>query len=90
MFSFFFLRIFFLKDGHGVFDLLALGAIPFFGVVAQWLAWRLRVPSIVVLLLFGILLGPVFGFIEPDNLLGPVLFPIVSLSVAFILFESQQ
>jgi NhaP-type Na+/H+ or K+/H+ antiporter len=40
-----------------------------------------------LLLLFGFIAGPVTGFLEPDQLLGPVLFPIVSLAVALILFE---
>lgn len=57
------------------------------GMVAQWLAWRTQVPSIIALLLTGILLGPVLEVIDPDELLGETLFPLVSLSVALILFE---
>ena len=57
------------------------------GMVAQWLAWRAQVPSIIALLLAGLLLGPVAGVIDPDELLGGTLFPLVSLSVAIILFE---
>ena len=57
------------------------------GMVAQWLAWRAQVPSIIALLLAGLLLGPVTGVIDPDELLGGTLFPLVSLSVAIILFE---
>lgn len=57
------------------------------GISAQVLADFLRVPSIVFLLLFGILLGPSgFGFLHPA-LLGSGLEVIVSLSVALILFE---
>ncbi len=70
---------------HGV--LLALAGIVVLGIVAQWLAWRLRFPSILLLLLFGLLAGPVTGFIHPDELLGDLLLPVVSLSVALILFE---
>jgi len=29
------------------------------GVCARWLAWRLHVPSILILLLFGFVAGPV-------------------------------
>lgn len=59
----------------------------FAGISAQVLADYLKVPSIVFLLLFGILLGPSgFGFIHVD-LLGSGLEVIVSLSVAIILFE---
>ena len=57
------------------------------GIAAQWLAWRLHMPSILILLLFGFALGPVTGLLEPNTLLGDLLFPIVSISVAIILFE---
>jgi NhaP-type Na+/H+ or K+/H+ antiporter len=57
------------------------------GMVAQWISWRLQIPSIIALLLAGLLLGPVTGVIDPDELLGDTLFPLVSLSVALILFE---
>jgi NhaP-type Na+/H+ or K+/H+ antiporter len=67
--------------------LIGLAGILILGVGAQWLAWRLRIPSILLLLLFGFIAGPVTGFLEPDQLLGLVLFPIVSLAVALILFE---
>lgn len=57
------------------------------GMVAQWLAWRTQIPSIIALLVAGLVLGPVTGLINPDELLGDELFPLVSLSVALILFE---
>lgn len=57
------------------------------GIGAQVLADFLKVPSIVFLLLFGILLGSDgIGILHP-NLLGTGLEVIVSLSVALILFE---
>ncbi len=57
------------------------------GITAQVLSDYLKVPSIVFLLLFGILLGPDgFGWLNP-HLLGNGLEVIVSLSVALILFE---
>jgi NhaP-type Na+/H+ or K+/H+ antiporter len=62
---------------------LILGA----GMLAQWLAWRTQTPSIIALLLAGLLLGPVTGIVNPDDLLGGTLFPLVSLAVAVILFE---
>ncbi|MEZ4598871.1 MAG: sodium:proton antiporter [Syntrophotaleaceae bacterium] len=55
--------------------------------LCQWLAWRSRLPAIIFLLTAGILLGPVFRLLNPDQLLGNLLFPFVSLSVAVILFE---
>ncbi|MCP3289883.1 cation:proton antiporter, partial [Aeromonas hydrophila] len=66
---------------------LSLAGIALVSVLAQWLAWSLRVPAILFLLLTGLLLGPVSGLLDPDALLGDLLFPLVSLSVAIILFE---
>ena len=34
------------------------------GLASQWLAWRLRVPAIVVLIATGIVLGPVTGVVD--------------------------
>jgi NhaP-type Na+/H+ or K+/H+ antiporter len=66
---------------------IGLALIVTLGISAQWLAWRLRLPSILVLLIFGFIAGPVLGLLDPDEILGEWLFPIVSLSVAIILFE---
>ncbi len=57
------------------------------GVGAQWLAWRYRVPAIVLLALSGLFAGPVFGWINPSEDIGPLLRPIIGLCVAVILFE---
>ncbi len=67
--------------------LIQLAAIIVIGILGQWIGWRIHLPAILLLLLFGILAGPVTGFIQPDHVLGDLLFPIVSLSVALILFE---
>ncbi|MGY3942057.1 cation:proton antiporter [Aeromonas tecta] len=66
---------------------LSLAGIALISLLAQWLAWSLRVPAILFLLLSGLLLGPMTGVLDPDALLGELLFPLVSLSVAIILFE---
>lgn len=66
---------------------LSLAGIALVSVLAQWLAWSLRVPAILFLLLTGLTLGPVSGLLDPDALLGDLLFPLVSLSVAIILFR---
>ena len=66
---------------------LSVASIPILGILSQWLSWRLRIPSILLLLIVGFLSGPVFGFIDPDPLFGEFLFPFVSLSVAIILFD---
>ncbi len=67
--------------------LIGLAGIVVIGIAAQWLSWRLRLPAIFLLLLAGFVAGGVTGWIDPDELLGAALFPIVSLSVAIILFE---
>ena len=69
--------------------LLSLAAIIVMGLGAQWLAWRLKLPSILFLLAAGFVAGQAgLGFIDPQALFGEkLLFPIVSLSVAIILFE---
>jgi NhaP-type Na+/H+ or K+/H+ antiporter len=67
--------------------LIQLTLVAVVGLGAQLLAWHLRLPSILLLLLSGFLLGPVLGLITPDALLGETLFPLVSLSVGLILFE---
>lgn len=59
------------------------------GGVCQWLGWRLRLPAILFLLCTGIVLGPVAGVLNPDKLLGDLLFPFVSMGVAIVLFEGS-
>ena len=67
--------------------LASLSAVVILGIAAQWLGWRTRIPSILVLLVFGVVAGPLLGWINPGALLGPLLYPVVSLAVAVILFE---
>lgn len=69
--------------------LFALGGIGAAALACQWLAWRVRLPAILFLLLSGILAGPILGLLDPQQLFGPLLFPLVSLSVALILFEGS-
>jgi len=63
--------------------------IAILGLISQWTAWRLRLPAILFLLLTGILFGPFLGIINPDELFGDLLFPLVSTCVALILFEGS-
>lgn len=67
--------------------ILGLAIIVILGIAAQWLAWRFKIPAILLLLIFGFVAGPVTGMIHPDELFGELLFPFVSVSVAIILFE---
>ena len=71
-----------------------LAVVPLLGMLAQLVAWWIRVPSILLLLGFGVVLG---FWMNPDEILfeisdneslGPkIVFPLVSLAVAVILFE---
>jgi len=65
----------------------ALAGIGTLGILCQWIAWRVNLPAILFLLITGIAVGPVTGWIRPDDLFGDMLFPMVSLAVAVILFE---
>lgn len=68
-------------------ELLLIAIILALGITCQWLAWRLQIPSILLLLATGFVLGPIADILHPQELLGNLFFPIVSLSVAVILFE---
>ena len=61
------------------------------GIFSQWLASRIKWPSIVVMAIVGLLVGPIFGLANPKEALGPEAFSsIVSLAVAIILFEGSS
>jgi len=68
---------------------LTLALIALIAFACQWLAWRVKLPAILFLLAAGIVLGPVSGVLQPDALFGDLLFPLISLSVAIILFEGS-
>jgi len=66
-----------------------LASIGVLSLFCQWLAWRVRMPAILFLLAGGIASGPVLGFLNPKDVFGDLLFPMVSLAVAIILFEGS-
>lgn len=81
--------------------MLELASIVILGIVAQWVAWRLKLPSILPLILIGLLVGPVSTLFTANGakLIEPIwngsngLFPgdglyyFVSLAISIILFE---
>ena len=85
------------SSGHAIGITLAM--IFVLGVGAQWLAWKIKIPSILLLLLMGILAGPVARTalagtsfeqfaINPDTLFNSdVLLAAVGLAVGLILYE---
>jgi len=81
--------------------MVELAGIIVLGIIAQWVAWRMKLPAILPLIIIGLLVGPFSTFYTADGtkLIEPVwngsmgLFPgemiyyIVSLSISIILFE---
>ena len=67
---------------------VTLAIILTLGVGGQWLANRLRIPGVLLLLTSGILVGPVFNIIDPVEDFGTkTLFPTVSIAVGLLLYE---
>ncbi|MFD0991990.1 cation:proton antiporter [Tenacibaculum geojense] len=82
--------------------MVELAGIIILGILAQWVAWRLKLPAILPLILIGLLVGPIASqyFTEDGSkLIEPIwngkkgLFPgeglyyFVSLAISIILFE---
>ena len=67
---------------------VGLVSIAALGGAAQWLGWRLRLPAILLLLIFGMLAGPDgIGLVPTDAMFGELLLPLVAIAVAILLFE---
>ncbi|MEK5040053.1 cation:proton antiporter [Sporosarcina sp. FSL K6-3457] len=69
-----------------LFDLMLVVLI---GILSQWVAWRFRMPAIVVMSVAGLLVGPIFGLINPKESMGELFSPIITFAVAIILFEGS-
>ena len=82
--------------------MIELAGIIILGIVAQWVAWKFKIPAILPLLLIGLLVGPIAAeFLSEDGgkWIEPIwngekgLFPgdglyyFVSLAISIILFE---
>ncbi len=82
--------------------MLELSGIIILGILAQWVAWKLKIPAILPLILIGLLVGPIAAaYLSEDNSkwIEPIwngkkgLFPgeglyyFVSLAISIILFE---
>ena len=68
--------------------LTGIGLILALAVGSQVLASRLRIPAIIVLLPAGFVAGALTSDVNPQQLLGPAFEPLVSLSVAVILYDA--
>jgi NhaP-type Na+/H+ or K+/H+ antiporter len=81
--------------------MLELASIIIFGILAQWVAWKFKIPAILPLILIGLLVGPVSTLFTEDQekwiqprwdgerglFPGDSLFYFVSLAISIILFE---
>ncbi len=82
--------------------MLELAGIIIFGILAQWVAWKFKIPAILPLILIGLLVGPVAAtFLSEDGTKwiepiwngtkglfpGDGLYSFVSLAISIILFE---
>ena len=81
--------------------MLELAGIVILGILAQWVAWRFKIPAILPLILIGLLVGPISTLLSTDGskwiepiwngreglFPGESLFYFVSLAISIILFE---
>jgi NhaP-type Na+/H+ or K+/H+ antiporter len=71
-------------------DALAIALIVAAAVASRIIALQLRMPAIVPLLFAGVLLGPyVLDAVDPNELFGDLIDPMVELAVGVILFEGS-
>ena len=70
---------------HHIAELIA--SILIVGIALQWIGWRLKIPALILLIAAGFIMGPLTGWLKPSEDFGDLLQPMVSLSVAVILFE---
>jgi len=81
--------------------MLELAGIVVLGIIAQWVAWKFKIPAILPLILIGLFVGPISTLISEDGgqwirpiwngesglFPGENLFYFVSLAIGIILFE---
>ena len=81
--------------------MIELAGIIILGIIAQWIAWKFKIPAILPLILIGLFIGPISTLISQDGnkwiepvwngefglFPGERLFNFVSLAISLILFE---
>lgn len=68
--------------------LFGVAGIVLLGVGSQWIARRLNIAPLLLLLPAGLLAGDVLGLVKPLEVLGDALFPMILLLVALLLFQA--
>ncbi|MCB0393558.1 MAG: cation:proton antiporter, partial [Bdellovibrionales bacterium] len=66
--------------------IIGVGALFFLGHLLRWIFVQTKVPDLLVLVLLGYLIGPVFGFIQPNDL-GKVGDFMTTMALIVILYE---
>jgi NhaP-type Na+/H+ or K+/H+ antiporter len=66
--------------------LLGIGVIVVLGIGLQWVARLAHLPSIILLLAGGLVVGPGFDVVDADLIFGESLFPMISVAVGLLLF----
>lgn len=69
-----------------LFEIMLIGTL---GIGSQWIAWKFNLPAIVIMSVAGLLAGPIFGIMNPEQSFGDLYNPIISVAVAIILFEGS-
>lgn len=69
--------------------LMTIMLILLLGIGSQWVAWRFRMPAIVIMSITGLVVGPFLGLINPEEAFGDLYDPLISVAVAIILFEGS-
>ena len=81
--------------------MIELACIIILGILAQWVAWKFKIPAILPLILIGLFVGPISTLLSDDGgqwiqpiwngntglFPGENLFFFVSLAIGIILFE---
>mgnify|MGYP002719473727 FL=1 len=70
--------------------LLGAAVIIGLGIFSQWLAWRISWPTIVIMSLVGLFIGPGLNIVSPQEALGEFYKPIIAMAVALVLFEGSN
>ncbi|ARD48940.1 sodium:proton antiporter [Sporosarcina sp. P33] len=70
--------------------LISVVSILALGIFSQWLAWKIQWPSIFIMSIAGLLIGPLLGWVNPEVALDELYSPLISLAVAIILFEGSS
>src|SRR5699024_582945 len=79
-------RVYIYMEISLLFIIMLIGIL---GIGSRWGAWKFNMPAIVVMSIAGLLVGPFFGIMNPDDWFDDIYSPVISVVVAIILFEGS-